>query len=56
MKVIVTVFIMLAFFIVGKMINVRILEIFSTMPFAVPGIVLAVGYITFFSSVIDFNY
>jgi iron(III) transport system permease protein len=41
----------LAFFAVGKIINLRILEIFSTMPFAVPGIVLAVGYLTFFSSV-----
>jgi ABC-type Fe3+ transport system permease subunit len=40
----------ITFFFVGRMLNLRILEIFSTMPFAVPGIVLAVGYLTFFSS------
>ncbi len=38
------------FFLIGKSLNLRVLEIFSTMPFAVPGIVLASGYITFFSS------
>ena len=40
----------LIFFIIGKSLNLRVLEIFSTMPFAVPGIVLASGYITFFNS------
>ena len=38
------------FFGVGRSLNLRSLEIFSTMPFAVPGIVLAAGYIQFFSS------
>ncbi|MHA2243352.1 MAG: ABC transporter permease [Candidatus Hodarchaeales archaeon] len=38
------------FFVIGKTLNLRCLEIFSTMPFAVPGVVLAVGYLTFFSS------
>ena len=38
------------FFAVGRSLNLRTLEIFSTMPFAVPGIVLAAGYISFFSS------
>lgn len=38
------------FFVVGRSLNLRTLEIFSTMPFAVPGIVLAAGYISFFSS------
>ncbi len=40
----------IGFYIISKTLNLRCLEIFSTMPFAVPGIVLAVGYITFFSS------
>ena len=38
----------LIFYAVGKSMNVRCLEFFATMPFAVPGIVLAVGYINFF--------
>jgi len=38
------------FFVTGRSLNLRTLEIFSTMPFAVPGIVLAAGYIGFFSS------
>ncbi|MFX0124686.1 MAG: ABC transporter permease [Candidatus Hodarchaeota archaeon] len=38
------------FFAAGRTMNLRTLEIFSTMPFAVPGIVLAAGYIRFFSS------
>ncbi|MFX0210338.1 MAG: ABC transporter permease, partial [Candidatus Hodarchaeota archaeon] len=38
------------FFVAGRSLNLRTLEIFSTMPFAVPGIVLAAGYINFFSS------
>ncbi|MFX1516252.1 MAG: ABC transporter permease [Promethearchaeota archaeon] len=41
----------LAFFLVGRSLNLRCLEIFSTMPFAVPGIVLAAGYLTFFSPI-----
>jgi len=39
------------FFIIGQILNLRCLEIFATLPFAVPGIVLAVGYLTFFSQV-----
>jgi len=38
------------FFLIGKTLNLRTLEIFSTMPFAVPGVVLASGYISFFVS------
>jgi len=38
------------FYLMGKTLNLRTLEIFSTIPFAVPGIVLASGYIAFFSS------
>ena len=40
----------LVFYFIGKLLNLRSLEIFSTMPFAVPGVVLASGYISFFSS------
>lgn len=36
------------FYTIGKSMNVHCLEFFATMPFAVPGIVLAVGYIQFF--------
>lgn len=43
-----TVIFSLIFYAVGKSLNVRVLEFFATMPFAVPGIVLAVGYIQFF--------
>jgi iron(III) transport system permease protein len=39
------------FFAVGQILNLRTLEIFSTLPFAVPGIVLAVGYLSFFSQI-----
>lgn len=38
------------FFVTGRSMNLRTLEVFSTMPFAVPGIVLAAGYIGFFGS------
>ena len=38
------------FFFAGRSLNLRTLEVFSTMPFAVPGIVLAAGYIAFFRS------
>jgi ABC-type Fe3+ transport system permease subunit len=38
------------FFLIGKTLNLRTLEVFSTMPFAVPGVVLASGYLIFFSS------
>ncbi len=48
--IIATIIMTCAFFAVGRTLNLRCLEIFSTMPFAVPGIVLAVGYIFFFSS------
>lgn len=37
------------FFVFGRSLNLRTLEIFSTMPFAIPGIVLAAGYLRFFS-------
>ena len=45
-----TILMAVVFFVVGRLLNLRALEIFSTMPFAVPGIVLAAGYISFFAS------
>ncbi|MFX0049852.1 MAG: ABC transporter permease [Candidatus Hermodarchaeota archaeon] len=42
------------FFVIGRTFNLRCLEIFSTMPFAVPGIVLAIGYLTFFAPIDTF--
>lgn len=36
------------FTLIGKTLNVRCLELFATMPFAIPGIAIAVGYIQFF--------
>ncbi|MFX0084181.1 MAG: ABC transporter permease [Candidatus Hodarchaeota archaeon] len=45
-----TIIMICVFFIIGRTFNLKCLELFSTMPFAVPGIVLAVGYIFFFSS------
>ncbi|MHA1450229.1 MAG: ABC transporter permease [Candidatus Hodarchaeales archaeon] len=39
------------FFVIGRTMNLRCLEMFSTIPFAIPGIVLAFGYISFFGSV-----
>jgi ABC-type Fe3+ transport system permease subunit len=45
------VFFTIAFYLMGKTLNVRCLEIFATMPFAVPGIVMAVGFLQFFVQV-----
>lgn len=42
------IFFAVAFYMLGKSLNVRCLEIFATMPFAIPGIVMAVGYLQFF--------
>ncbi|MFW9994594.1 MAG: ABC transporter permease [Candidatus Odinarchaeota archaeon] len=44
----------IVFFVLGRMFNLKNLDLFSTMPFAVPGIVMAVGYLIFFSSLDSF--
>jgi iron(III) transport system permease protein len=40
----------IVFLLIGRTLNLRCLEIFATMPFAIPGIVLAIGYITFYDT------
>ncbi|MFW9855834.1 MAG: ABC transporter permease [Candidatus Thorarchaeota archaeon] len=40
----------IGFFFIGTTLNLRCLEIFATMPFAIPGIVLAIGYVAFFDT------
>ncbi len=44
-----TILMAVLFYGIGRLLNLRCLEIFSTMPFAIPGIVLASGYIVYFS-------